>query len=306
MQGTGAQQTHATDARIPLSGVEARRRLIAGLPVVDRRASLAGISTAFLEGGTGTPLVLLHDPGGYAAKWRDVIPELVREHRVIAPDLPGHGESELPERLDAEITLRWLGELIERTCTTPPVVVGVVLGGAIAARFATRHPALVRQLVLVDSLGLQPFDPAPEFGSALGGFLANPSESTHDTLWRYCAHDLDALRARMSDTWEPFAAYNLDRARSPQVQAALRTLMEQFGFPPIPDTDLSALPMPTTLIWGRHDLATSVAAARRASARFGWPLHVIEDCGDDPLVEQPRAFLDALRSATSQSREVRT
>src|SRR3989337_255283 len=70
-----------------------RERLLASMPVSERRLQLAGISTAVLEGGDGPPIVLLHGPGEYAAKWLGVIPDLVTTHRVIAPDLPGHGTS---------------------------------------------------------------------------------------------------------------------------------------------------------------------------------------------------------------------
>ena len=68
------------------------------MPVTERRLQLAGISTAVLEGGDGPPVMLLHGPSGYAAHWMRVIPELVATHRVIAPDLPGHGASEVVER----------------------------------------------------------------------------------------------------------------------------------------------------------------------------------------------------------------
>ena len=61
------------------------------MPVTERRLEFAGISTAVLEGGDGPPVVLLHGPGEYAAKWMRVIPDLVTTHRVVAPDLPGHG-----------------------------------------------------------------------------------------------------------------------------------------------------------------------------------------------------------------------
>ncbi len=54
--------------------------------------------------------------------------------------------------------------------------------------------------------------------------------------------------------------------------------------------------MPTALIWGRLDLQARLRVAEAASARNGWPLHVIEACGVDPNVEQPGAFLDALRA----------
>jgi pimeloyl-ACP methyl ester carboxylesterase len=63
-----------------------------------------------------------------------VIPDLVTTHRVVAPDLPGHGATGLPDGpLDHDRVRTWLGELIERTSASPPVLVGHLLGGAIAA-----------------------------------------------------------------------------------------------------------------------------------------------------------------------------
>ena len=71
------------------------------MPVTERRLQLAGVSTAVLEGGDGPPVVLLHGPGEYAAHWMRVIPDLVTTHRVVAPDLPGHG------RTRRSLTARW-------------------------------------------------------------------------------------------------------------------------------------------------------------------------------------------------------
>jgi pimeloyl-ACP methyl ester carboxylesterase len=284
--------------RRPPVGDDARARLLTGLPVTERRLQLAGISTAVLEGGNGPPVVLLHGPSGYAAHWLGVIPGLVATHRVIAPDLPGHGASEVEGgALDTLRVLAWLGELIELTCSSSPTLVGQLLGGAIAARSAIEHGDRLSRLVLVDTFGLSEFQPAAEFGRALSQFLAEPTERSHENLWRYCAFDLDGLRRRMGERWAPFEAYNLERARTPSVQAALVTLMEQFGVPAIPPADLARIAVPTTLIWGRHDRATPLSIAEAASARHGWPLHVIENANDDPPVEQPEALLRALRAA---------
>jgi pimeloyl-ACP methyl ester carboxylesterase len=283
------------------AGEAARNRLIAELPVAERRLQLAGISTAVLEGGAGPPVILLHGPSGYAAHWMGVIPGLVATHHVIAPDLPGHGASEVTDgSLDGKRVLAWLGELIEQTCESPAALVGQLLGGAIGLRFAADHR--LSRLVLVDTFGLRPFQPAPEFGLALAQFFAQPSERTHQDLWRHCAFDLDRLRQRMSGRWEPFEAYNLDRARRPSVQSAVSTLMEQFGMPEIPSGDLARISVPTALIWGRHDRATPLSVAEATSVRFGWPLRVIEDCADDPPVEQPEALLGALRDALGDRR----
>jgi ubiquinone/menaquinone biosynthesis C-methylase UbiE len=73
--------------------------------------------------------------------------------------------------------------------------------------------------------------------------------------------------------------------------------MEQFGFPEISAEELSRIAVPTFLIWGRHDVATSLSVAEQASARHRWPLYVIEGAADDPAIEQPAAFIEALLEA---------
>jgi pimeloyl-ACP methyl ester carboxylesterase len=179
----------------PPVGHEAHKQLLAALPVTERRLQLAGVSTAVLEGGDGPPVILLHGPGGYAAHWMRVIPGLVTTNHVIAPDLPGHGTSEVTDGLlDAGRLLTWLGELIKRTCVSPPVLLGQLLGGAIAARFAYDQGAWLSRLVLIDTFGLTQSRPAPEFAHALRQFLMQPTAQTHQSLWRYCACDLDGLR----------------------------------------------------------------------------------------------------------------
>ena len=149
---TNVQRQEAEEVR---AAEDARERLFVGAPVAERRLELAGISTAVLEGGDGSPLLLLHEPGSFTGHWMRVMPDLVRAHRVIAPDLPGHGASEVTEgELGGDRTLAWLGELIERTCPTPPALVGHLGSGSIAARFAAEHSDRLRSLVLVDSFGL--------------------------------------------------------------------------------------------------------------------------------------------------------
>ena len=293
------EQEQRREGRGPLQGEDARQRLLAEMPVTERRLLLAGISTAVLEGGDGPPVVLLHGPMANATHWMGIIPGLAATHRVIVPDLPGHGGSEVigEGRIDASRVMEWLGALIEQSCETPPALVGQLLGGAIAARYACEHGHRLRRLVLVDTFGLSPFQPAPEFWLALSNFLAEPTERTHTDLWHQCAFNLEALRQRMGERWQPFEAYNLDRARTPSVQAAVATLMEHFGVPAISTSDLARIAVPTTLIWGSHDRATPLAVAKEASARVGWPLHVIENCNDDPPVEQPEELLRALHVA---------
>ena len=292
---------HVTKERGPRSaGDNARQRLLAGLPVTERRLELAGVSTAVLEGGDGPPIVFLQ--GEFAAVWMRVIPELVTTHRVIAPDLPGLGASEVSDDPpDANAVLTWLDELIERTCAIPPVLVGKGPAGALAARFAIDHSDRVSRLVLVDTYGLDRYRPAPGMALTFIGVLLRPTERGLERGFRrYCFADLDRARAEMGERYQWIAAYALDRFSTPSVKAALRSLMRELAAA-IPARDLERIAVPTTLIWGRHDLGVRLKVAEAASARHGWPLHVIENARDDPAIEQPEAFLEALRTALDDS-----
>jgi pimeloyl-ACP methyl ester carboxylesterase len=278
------------------AGEAARERLLAGMPVTERRLRLAGVSTAVLEDGDGPPVVLLHGMGEFAAVWMRVIPELVTSHRVVVPDLPGHGASTQADgRLDGDRVLRWLGELIGRTCPSPPALVGHGLGGAIAARFARDHGDRLGRLVLVDTYGLGRYRPSPGFALATIGFIARPGKRTQDRMFRQCMVDLDGVREEMGASWEPLEAYSLDRAGTPGMGDAGRLMT--LGMAAIPPADLERIAVPTTLIWGRDDRQVRLRVAEAASARHGWPLWVIEGAADDPAMEQPGAFLEALRAA---------
>jgi pimeloyl-ACP methyl ester carboxylesterase len=275
----------------------ARRRVLAGAPVTERRMDLAGVSTAVLESGDGPPVVLLHGQGGWSGMWLPVIGDLRTTHRVIAADLPGLGASELPDGPpDAARVLAWLGELVQHTCPAPPALVGASLGASIAARFAIAHPDRLSRLVLVDAGSLGPFRPAPGVLLALIRFLARPSERTQAGFLRQVAVRPDHVKAMMGERWEASQAYNLDRARTPSVRAANRRMLRELGTKVIPPDELARIAVPTTLIWGRHDRVMRLRVAEAASARHGWPLRVIEGAGHF-VVEQPEAFRRELCAA---------
>lgn len=296
--GTTVKDRGIRDSSDAEASGAARRRVLNFVDADERRLEAGGISTAVLEAGEGPPIVLLHGPGEYGAKWMRVIPSLSADHRVIAPDLPAHGASDPPaERLGGERIVSWLDELVARTCKSRPVLVGHVLGGAIAARFAIERPDSLRRLVLVDSLGLAPFRPAPRFALTMLAFQMHPTERSYNRFMRQCSRDLDALREQMGRRWGPILDYNLELARSPGSKV-VGQMMRDLGLPRIPPAQLARIAVPTTLIWGRQDRANRLRVAETASIRYGWSLHVIDDCADDPPRDQPAAFVDALLDAT--------
>jgi len=292
-----SSQRTAEDDRRRTDGNDARRRVLAGAPVTERRLDLAGVSTALLEAGDGPPVVLLHGQGGWSGVWLPVAGDLAATHRVIAADLPGLGASLVPGGPpDAARVLAWLGELIRQTCPAPPALVGASLGASIAARFAIAHPDRLSRLVLVDAGSLARFRPAPGVLLALVRFVARPSERSQRSFLRQVTVDPAGARAAIGERWEASQAYGLELARTPSVREANRRLLRELGTKVIPPAELARIAVPTSLIWGRQDRVMRLRIAEEASARYGWPLRVIEDAGHF-VVEQPEAFRRALRAA---------
>lgn len=272
-----------------------RARLLSAIPATERHLNLNGVPTAVLVGGEGPPIILLHGPGESSTWWMRVVPKLIKTHRVIVPDLPGHGATWVNDKtLDKESVFQWLDELIEQTCPTPPTLVGHLLGASLAARFAIGHGSRLGTLVLVNSFGLGKFRPPARFAFGLIRFMIWPTRKNYNRFLPQCVYDPDDLRSKMGPLWEPFIAYNIECAKDSDHKAAMRFLMKEVGVPEIPSEDLARISVPTALIWGRHDLVNDLQVAEAASNRYGWPLHVIEEARDDPKLERPDAVVRAL------------
>jgi pimeloyl-ACP methyl ester carboxylesterase len=275
-----------------------RERLLKDLPVAERRLDLAGVSTSVLEGGEGPPIVLLRGQAGFAEMWGWVIPHLVGSHRVVAPDLPGLGRSEVRSGgLDSPRVITWLDELIAQTCAEPPTLVGISLGGSFAAHFAIEHGDRVRQIVLVDSGSLGPFRPAPGVLFALVRYVRRPSAAGFDRFFRQAFFDPERVRAEGGERWAALEAYHVDRTTQPIVRRANRQLLRRIGVRRIPADQLRTIDVPVALIWGRNDPIMHFGIAEKANAQFGWPLYPIGECGHVPIAERPDTFIEALDAA---------
>ncbi len=274
---------------------ELRSSLIDSVSLREVRCEVAGISTAVLEGGKGQDLVLLHGPGENSFWWMRLFPHIVDKYRVLAPDLPGHAGSRIsPAALTTDAVLEWLDQSIEDFCTGPPVIIGHVLGGAIGARFAIENSHKIDQLILVDSLGLSAFRPSLGFAFQLLRFAFRPTKSNSLRFLSHCLYDIDRVRNEMGDDWSNFFQYNLLCAQDPEHKEGMQSLMKHMGIPKIPKSQLNNISAPTTMIWGRYDLANSVNNAEKVSEDLGWPLHILEGARDDPKMERPEAFAKVL------------
>ena len=280
-----------------VNGHHARERLLADAPVSERRMSLAGVSTAVLEGGDGPPLVLLHggiECGG--AYWAPVLSSLAESYRLIIPDLPGLGESEPVERLGADAFAEWFTQLVRATCHERPTLVAHSLLGTLAARFAASDGEVLRRLVIYGSPGVGPY--RMPFGLRVVAirFAVRPSERNAERFERWAFADFDRAREQDAGWFEAFSEYTRARAAIPHVKRTMRQLIGSCT-KQIPDAELGRIPVATDLLWGRHDRFVPLSLAEATSPRLDWPLHVIDDAGHVPHIEQPGAFLFALHSA---------
>jgi len=283
--------------------ITSRDRLLKGIPVEQRRVEVDGIDSVVLEGGQGPPMVLLHggiESGG--VYWAPVIAHLAESHRVVVPDLPGLGESEPFDRLDAVAFADWLTGLLQLTCEEAPTLIAHSLDGSLAARFAADRGELLRRLVLMGVPGIGRYRmPLGLLVTAIR-FDLRPTERNNERFLTWAFLDPERTRRRDPEWFDAFNAYSLSRASVPHVKRTMRRLIKA-GTKQIPDTELRRIDVPTALLWGRHDRMAPLSLAQAASTKFGWPVHVIDDVGHVPFLEQPDAFLGALSDVTREKEE---
>ena len=213
-----------------------RERLLAGIPVTERRLKLAGVSTAVLEGGDGPPDRPPARPGGVRGQVDAGDPgsrdeQSRRSSRPAGPRrLRGAGRP-AGRRPRARVARR-----ADRADL--PVAAHATWGTCSAARSRPASPPRsgrsTRQAGAGGHAGAR-VDFSRRRGSLSPwvGFLARPTEGSYNRFMRQCSFDLDGLREQMGERWDPFVSYNLNLARAPSAKAAGR-LMRELGVPQDP------------------------------------------------------------------------
>jgi len=172
-----------------------------------RYAMIEGHRIAYKEMGEGQPLLLIHGIPTNKLMWRDVMPELARHYRVIAPDMLNYGESDMPVDADVSINAqtRIFIKLMDSLGVASADVVSHDIGGGIGQLMAVNHPERVRRQVLIDSVcfdswpipefkqllepGVEEATSVEEFISTMRGFMPSgvhdPAVATEEMVERY-------------------------------------------------------------------------------------------------------------------------
>ena len=115
-------------------------------------ADVNGIKLYYEIHGAGRPLILLHGGLGAIEMFGPNLPALAEGHRVVAVDLQGHGRTADVDRpISVETMAEDIVALIKKLGLEKPDVLGYSLGGGVALLVASRHPELVRKLVVVST-----------------------------------------------------------------------------------------------------------------------------------------------------------
>ena len=269
----------------------ARQRWLAGADV--RVVEVAGHRWSVLEAGAVDKplLVLVHGFVGSKENWLPLMRELQRDYRLVAPDLPGWGDS---ERLDGTdygpvAQTERLAEFLRTLPGRPALLVGHSMGGQLVGLLAARHPGLVDRIALMSSAGVT-FEENAFANAVLAG--GNPYEVTSKAeLKRF-------LGTVFADP--PFVPWPVDEAlvrrRRADVEFEQRVL-DAIGRGPealLLEGELGLIAAPALLLWCRDDRVIDVSAAEtfRKGLRDSRTV-LLSGCGHMPLMAQPKQVAEA-------------
>jgi pimeloyl-ACP methyl ester carboxylesterase len=263
----------------------------------ERTAEIKGVRMRYFIGGTGPPLVLVHGLGGSAWNWTELAPLLARRHRLLVPDLPGHGgSSALPAVSGLEPYADRVALIAEREQMLPAPIVGHSLGGMVVLRLALRRPGDVSAIVLAGAAGLS-------IGNVLGRRILSLFTAVRPGRIAAKYRALVARSARLrrlvfgfvsvadpvaltNEAVEGFLAAQLLHTDVDGAWQALRA--------DDPRQELEAIHCPVLVLWGAEDVQLPLDDAFEYTRRLRARLRVIPGCGHLLIGERPDACEHAI------------
>ncbi|MGI8852427.1 MAG: alpha/beta fold hydrolase [Methyloceanibacter sp.] len=252
--------------------------------------------------GAGPPVLLIHGFGASTYTWRYITPELARDHRVIAVDLKGFGQSDKPfdERYSVFDQADLLAQFIEEHDLRDLTVVGHSYGGGIALLLALeanqRLGNRLAKLVLLDTIAYPQNVPvffrmlSTPLISHLGVRMVPPSVQTRVAL--QIAY-LDNSKIEDSEV-EVYAAPLKTAAGKHAIIYSARQIMPE-DLEQISER-YESIELPTLILWCDHDRIVPIDVGLKLRRTLpNSSLKLVRDCGHMPQEEQPAQTLKLLK-----------
>lgn len=260
-----------------------------------RDVTARGVRMRVLEAGAGEPLVLVHGFLQSRLSWDAVAGELSRTHHVVAPDLPGFGDSERPPperfRYGFDAFAESIADLAAALELGRVAVAGHGLGAGVALTLAAAHPHLVSRLVLVSPVVYPAREPilVHVVGAPVLGGLVLKQAYGRAVFDRHVRAQIYGGRRDDPHAGLHYAAFNTPAAR----QAAWATLVATRDTRPLV-AKVPRVSAPTLVLWGRDDPGAHVAVGRRLARELAKGSLEVLECGRAPHEEDPRAVARAM------------
>jgi pimeloyl-ACP methyl ester carboxylesterase len=265
------------------------------------RIEIDGREVNYAELGEGPALVFVHGLGASWQSWLENMPDLARDHRVVAMDLPGFGWSEMPGRdISIEYFGHWTCKLLDELGIESAAVVGNSMGGFVGAELAIRHPQRVERLAVVSAaIFWQSYRRAQPLVR-----LARLSDAAAARGLARITDDV-ATRPRLRAWALASAGFRYPHHIAPElahemVRSARRTdgflpSLEALADYPL-DEELPKIRCPTLIVWGAHDTLVPAKDAKRLQELIpGARREIFERTGHVAMLERPERFNRLLR-----------
>lgn len=240
--------------------------------------SVRGVQTHVLRGGRGAPLLVLQ-PQFATDRWFPYHDALAARFQVIAPDHLGFGRSERPHWLDGidDLVLHYT-DLLDTLGLERVAVLGLSLGGWVAAELASLFPQRIAALVLVGAAGLK-VDGVPRFD-----VFSHPIEETLQVLF----YDQTRWPQLVSTDLGPDVIVRAYREST----TLARLTWNPYMYNPKLERRLARISAPTMVLWGRDDAFLPLPHGEAYAAAIpGARLVTIPECGHFPPFERTDVFL---------------
>jgi pimeloyl-ACP methyl ester carboxylesterase len=240
----------------------------------ERSAQVAGLNLQYWEGGSGTPLVVIHHDIG-SGGWSSFHNALAGSFRVLAPELPGYGKSDRPSwaRHPRDLALL-LGLWLDQLELDDVVLVGLGFGGWLAAELAVMRQRTLRRLVLVGAMGIKPSE-----GEIVDQMLIDLPEYVEAGFANH-----DAYIQQFGEEVSKDQTLVWDYAREMTARIAWKPYMFSHQLVHL----LGGVQTPALVVWGRENkVVPLVCGEAYARALPNATLTVVDDAGLWVDLEQP-------------------